>query len=298
MRIIDFIDPRTDLNTWDNFKQLSGKQKALTLLVSAVAFVALLGYGGFVTFRALTHFFSKTESPLRPGDQKIHNEASPLLNPEPLERPRRAVNTNISTMVKWKQMMSCGLDKGLAPLRMQHGFAEESGDCFFDSVAQVLNKIRPGENHTKQSVRLKLKEHLPQCQDNRYEQLLRGNADGYRYPDFCERIGDCVEDIKQGAPIWGNNVTLQLVADAYHVNIETHSVMTFELSLMESMNDQWENFEKHQYTRGESEIIVEVCTELDTNEFHPDQGDAVETIHLGNMSRGPWGHFVPVFPRR
>lgn len=296
MRVTDFIDPRTELNTWNNFKELSTKQKAITLLVSAIAAVIFLGYGGFVAFRALTHYFSKVET----HDSKASKAATPLLSEEdPIPEVLPVVNRDISTMVDWKQVLYRGLQKGLIEIDRTHGFAEESGDCFFDSVAQVLNKVDGRGTHTKQSVRLRLEQQLLECPDNRYEEMLRENIDGYTYRDFCENIRKCVEDYRDGgAPIWGNKTCLQLVADVYQVKIEVHSTMAFELSLMESLDEQWNDFEKYQYNRGENEIVVEVPTIVDTSEFNPREGRTRATVELGNMARGPWGHFVPVFPRR
>lgn len=295
MRIVDFIDPRTELNTWQNFKELTTKQKAITLLVSAVAAVIFLGYGGFVAFRALVHHFSKIKPPLNRQSQEVNDASQPLLQPE---RPIRLTNTDISTMTVWKQIMYRGLQKGLAPQRLTHGFAEESGDCFFDSVAQVLNKIQPGQHHTKQSVRQRLEQQLRDCPDQRYEDLLRGNVDGHSYEDFCDNIHRCAEDFQDGgAPIWGDRTCLQLVADAYRVKIVTHSTMMFELSLLDSMDHEWDDFEKFQYNRGDDEIVVEVPTLVDSSEISPTEGAVRGTIHLGNMTRNVWGHFVPVFPR-
>jgi len=293
MRIIDYFDPRTELNTWENFKELNWKQKGITLLVSAIAAVIFPIYGGFVAFRALTHHFHKVDA----------SSEKPVPSPIPQRSPpSSSASTELRSappkreMPEWKQMLYRGLSKQLAARNLTHGKAEENGDCLFDAVSQQLAKV--GIHRTKKQVREDIQDHLETCDDDtRYRALLRGNFEA-AYEDFVDRIGLCVEDVTEGAPIWGNKACLHMIADIYHVRIESYSVMAFEITLIDALNDQWDGFEKYQYHRGEFDTGYEVCSEIDESEILPADGIVERTIQLGNLSRGPWGHFVPVSPLR
>lgn len=317
MNISSYFDPRTELNTWENFKELNWKQQAITGIVSAIAAVIFPIYGGYVACRALVDYFSKNNGVKPFSETKSSQIAKPLLSDYEDETDKSSlseqlpsekhiepeVNRDIDSMVDWKKMMYRGLAKGLASeeladLRLQHGFAEERGDCFFHSVAQLLNKIDPGGKHTKKSVRLKIQEQVQQRKDDRYSKLLNGNVDGITYENFLANIGNCVEDITEGSVIWGDSTCMQLVADAYDVNIVTHSVSTFELSAREALEDQYNELEMLPFNRDSGrDVGMEICTFIDSSHpVQPKGGPARHTINLGCMTRGPWGHWVPLFP--
>lgn len=298
MEIKAFFDPRTELNTWNNFKELNWKQKGVTLLVSAIAAVIFPLYGGFVAFRALTHYFHKIDSEKTkefPSPFVSDQEQTEIPDPTPLRTIRQKPMPSLETMSEWKQLLYRGLSKDLGEKGLKCGGAEESGDCLFDAVSQQLSEL--GIHKTKKQVREDIKHHLETCEDDtRYRELLRGDLE-HSYETFCERIGLCAEDIEEGAPIWGNKACMHMIADIYHVKIESYAVCAVERTLAEEMDDPWEGCEKYQFHRGKDQTGYEVCTKMDENTYTPSDGRTTGTIRIGNLSRGGWGHFVPVVPR-
>lgn len=298
MRISDYLNPKTELNTWANFKELNWKQEGIILLVSTIAAVIFPLYGGFVAFRALTHhFYNVSKSTSNPEAAIVSSlREQELESTSTLKTPIISSQKSQEPVAEWKKMMYKGFSKQLDNMGYQHGTAEETGDCFFDAVAQELNRLNrlePGSHFTKKKIRKDIEKHLETCDHDRYQNLQK-TGEEHSYEEFCQRIGLCTEEITEGAPIWGNKTCLQLIADIYHVNIEVFSVMAFELSLFEGMDEQYKDFEKYQYQR-KDDTGYELCSEITQDTIHPNDGEAGETIRLGNLARGVWGHYVPVY---
>jgi hypothetical protein len=319
MHFSDFVNPTRDVRAWDNFRELSFGHKAATVVISVLAAIAFLGYGGFVAFRALSYEFRTLEldgkDPMAQQASKVDKQAkehlvpkkqstgrdpsllptksnSPVVKQKPVATMKPRPPTD--KMVDWKQFIYRNLSKDLEAMGLTFGGAEERGDCFFDAVAQLIT-IKTGLPHTKQMIRQSIQEHLSTYKGDRYSKLLNGNVEEHSYKDFCEKIGICAEDTS--APIWGNNVTAQAVADIYGIVVRVHRLTVVQLSLFESMDDTYSAFEKHRYTIGGNEIIVEICSKMDEENaqvFKPESGATKGVIQLACAERGPWGHFVPV----
>lgn len=238
MRLVDYINPTTPLNTCENFKKLACAHKTLTIVVSVVAGIALVGYGGFVAFRALTNKFSQVnlegKDPLL-SEQAIRVQAlatTPSLPLSPIQsKPKPPAN-----IVPWKGFMRTELQKQLAEMGLKFEEAEDDGDCFFTTVAHLMSLLKR-QNYTKQNIRNACKDFLKDYEGNTYKKLLEQDVEGFSYEKFCNNIGLCKEDFtKNGAPIWGNNATTQLIADIFQVKVEIHSITMYEVDLHDLSN--------------------------------------------------------------
>lgn len=186
---------------------------------------------------------------------------------------------------KWRTFLEERLATKLASISKKAGIAVENGDCFFDAVAQVVGL--ENASHARKI----LKNYLEHCDSNltnHYETLLEGNKEGYSYKDFCNQIAFSAKEVG-GSVIWGNAATAQIVADAFTVEVIVHSCLLLPCN-KEELKTIYQSFESIK-----SGSTYEICTLLDTISYKPLQQEPQRKVELANISRDPWGHWVPVF---
>lgn len=218
------------------------------------------------------------------------------------------INSEVDKMVGWKKSMYRCLQKELAKTNKRHGLSEENADCFFDSFSQAMKNNSHTESISKKTVRLCLTNHLtPTLRGNRrdrirnqrlpnYENIIRENLNGYDYQDIINNLGYCVDEIRgENEAIWMQEEWLPIIASIYRININLYSVTTRTLTLEESNDNRWNDFEKYQYTLSNQEIVVEVPI-VTTSAIVPLFNQASKTIEIAKISRGSWDQFVSVFP--
>lgn len=222
-------------------------------------------------------------------------------------------------MPQWKLFMRSELQKQLNAIGKTFNEAEENGDCFPDSVAQQLSKHEKYKSITKKDVRLAIADHLKKVNQDPYSQeavqykaLLSDEAE---YEALCNHVGKCLEDFKtgEGAPIWGNNAIAQMIANIYDVEVRIYASQMLTVTIADTLKGiklegeggelkggDYSQFNFMPIIDSEGLPAAEVCSLIETEEdtlirYEPLEGTKKNgVIELANISRGPWGHWIPV----
>lgn len=227
-----------------------------------------------------------------------------------LKSPKFVEKTSLTTKPVekevWRQFLETEVSNQLKAIGRTFGHAEERGDCFFDAVAQQLNKLL-GKSLTKRDIRNEISKHLQKVNKDPYSQeavqyqALRG--DEVSYEDFCSQVHKCLEDFEpgQGVPVWGDRATAQMIADIFNVEVHVYASEMQTITMAETFKGR--PYEKFNYipTKDMHGLpALEVCTLIETKEdmiirFEPLEGAKKKgVLELANISRGPWGHWMPI----
>ncbi len=297
MHFIDLINPSKTWDSIDLFKKNSARHQAVTLMVTIAAAVFFI-FPALIAFNLLTHTFRRIEldqkGVLEKQVVKVQQVALPPL------KPSQSVEAIPSrTQAKWKTFFFEQFQKRLDPLNLKYGSAQENGDCFFDAVAQQLST--PEKSYSKKEIRQALADHLALVNREEstehalyftdYKEKLRGDHDT-DYETFCAQIGLTLEELKGSIPIWGNGAALQMTANVFQVALQVYSADMMEISIY----DSWHTFQDFELEESRP-ACPEICTLLGEESFIPLSSKPERTILLGNLSRAPWGHFVPLFKK-
>jgi hypothetical protein len=214
---------------------------------------------------------------------------------------------HVSHSPEWRLFIMAELSEQLEKINRTFGEAEENGDCFFDSVAQQLQGLL-GRALTKRDIRKAVYEHLKNVNEdanteaaNRYRKLI---SDDSEYQEICEDVAICSGDHPQKAPVWGNHAIAHMIADIYGVEIHVYASEMISIDAEDTHEGKvYEGFKTcESFTQDESGIhmTTEVCTLIETEDhmiekIMPfDSKNKKGVIELANVSRDPWGHWMPV----
>ena len=134
--------------------------------------------------------------------------------------------------------------------KLKIGAALKTGDCFFDSVAQGLNELKPGHRFTAKSLREDCADYAENKKDSRwvFDEITKNIAEGYAVPmiglnknvmkdnqnniipDNIASFDRYLKDIRSMAteaspPIWGRpEVEGRMICDKYEVEFYIYSI--------------------------------------------------------------------------
>lgn len=286
MKISLFNPFSTEYTALKEFPKLTLSQKIVTIALSVLAGLAtffMLGLGGVAVFRTLVGRFSVT-----PPERF---NAPPFL-----EIPEFKTNW---TGKNRGEFFKYHLNKVLAPIGKGIAFAEDNGDCFFDSVAQKLT-IATQKRVTVKDVRTKVSEFVSdlhqQNPDNWVKRETKGSYDD-DYDTFRERMGLTVDEcLARGVlPVWGNATIAKITAQAYGIQIRIHALGTYDVDYDTMFEMRLANRNDEIYLVREREMQVEVLFENDEHSHFGKETDPL--IEIACYTAGPTGHFYPVFDR-
>lgn len=154
--------------------------------------------------------------------------------------------------IKEKKKSSNLLDnlKSAYSEKLKIGAALKTGDCFFDSVAQGLNELKPGHRFTAKSLREDCADYAKNKKDSRwvFDEITKNIAEGYTVPrigsngnvmkdnqnniipDNIASFDRYLKDIRSMAteaspPIWGRpGVEGRMICDKYEVEFYIYSI--------------------------------------------------------------------------
>ncbi len=193
----------------------------------------------------------------------------------------------------WKDFGKEQLQKELQAIGFTCGESIENGDCFFDSCAQLLTKAT-GKAHTAESIRADIAKYLKRedIPHERYQKLLKANQiDVSSYEEYKKNIGNPAKEVP--APIWGDDLAIQIVCDLYRVKMDVHAAFLLDVALIDTLEEG--QYEGYDYYFNPATHSTLVSTKLDTKEFRPSGGESKMTLHVAHTQYGPWGHFMPAF---
>lgn len=199
-----------------------------------------------------------------------------------------------TTMSGWKKFGREQLQAQLNEIGLEFKESIEKGDCFFDSFAYLLTKLRGDKQYAAQDIRNDIAHYLKRedIPHDKYKKLLKLNrVDANTYDKYRENIKLSASAVYD--PIWGDNLAIQIVCDLYDVHITIHSVLMLETTLFETLEGgQYEDFP---YTSAPDQKIL-VCTKLIDKSFRAKSHDA-KTVDIAHIEYGPWAHFLPVIKK-
>ncbi|WP_353279229.1 hypothetical protein [Wolbachia endosymbiont (group A) of Cydia amplana] len=134
--------------------------------------------------------------------------------------------------------------------KLKIGAALKTGDCFFDSVAQGLNELKPGHRFTAKSLRKDCADYAENKKDSRwvFDEITKNIAEGYAVPmigsngnvmkdnqnniipDNIASFDRYLKDIRSMAteaslPIWGRpGIEGRMICDKYEVELDIYSI--------------------------------------------------------------------------
>ncbi|WP_259348834.1 OTU domain-containing protein [Wolbachia pipientis] len=140
--------------------------------------------------------------------------------------------------------------KSAYPKKLKIGAALKTGDCFFDSVAQGLNELKPGHRFTAKSLREGYADYAENKKDSRwvFDEITKNIAEGYAVPmigsngnvmkdnqnniipDNIASFDRYLKDIRSMAteaslPIWGRSgIEGRMICDKYEVELYIYSI--------------------------------------------------------------------------
>ena len=221
MRIIDYFNPfSSQFHALDEFKNLSGGQKILTIALTALVSLVSFGFGGVAVFRALVNRFQPldldADTPQSGTARKVDDARRSLLRKSPENMGDRTL-----TMRKY-------LTQELRKMGKVFFETEDSGDCLFDAVAQALTLL-DGKEISMKEVRMACHEYIQKLDkeqpgNNWLEQAI-GNTQNY--DSLRKNIQYTAEELSP--PIWGDVPIIKMISKVFDVKVVSHELSSFEI---------------------------------------------------------------------
>jgi len=204
MRILHNLTPYLNpfdhsLQTRQNFASLSLEKKVAVLFVTAVVTIATIGLASLSTFRFFTHLLSptaiKTDQVARkalpskktPEEEEIEKAGFHL--PSPWQKhgtPEVSERT-----LREKSLLENHLNANKIG---RLGAADDTGDCFYHSVAQLLSR-RLGKRIATKDVKMRIANYLEELEKREGTANWVSRAMRDRYEEYKQLVGLTFEEL-------------------------------------------------------------------------------------------------------